>query len=162
MTFLLILHDLSAVALLGALTHQCVALLRRSARQPDSFLTRYASVSSRAFTRAVVVLYVGVVVLGAILYPTYRTDVRVEFEEMSMFWAVGCFELKEHFAGLGLAMLPAYLQGWRTLDGASTVFDGTVERGATGGLQALTLLLAGIVWWDFLVGHVLNNIRGLG
>ena len=25
----------------------------------------------------------------------------------------------------------------------------------------ITVLLAAIVWWDFLVGHVLNNIRGL-
>jgi hypothetical protein len=28
--------------------------------------------------------------------------------------------------------------------------------------MALTLMLAFIVWWGFLVGHVLNNIRGFG
>jgi hypothetical protein len=26
---------------------------------------------------------------------------------------------------------------------------------------AITAILGFIVWWDFLVGHVLNNIRGL-
>jgi hypothetical protein len=27
---------------------------------------------------------------------------------------------------------------------------------------ALTGMLAFIVWWNFLVGHIVNNIRGFG
>ena len=27
---------------------------------------------------------------------------------------------------------------------------------------ALTALLAFIVWWNFLTGHIVNNIRGFG
>jgi hypothetical protein len=27
--------------------------------------------------------------------------------------------------------------------------------------KIITLLLAAIAWFDFIVGHVLNNIRGL-
>jgi hypothetical protein len=30
------------------------------------------------------------------------------------------------------------------------------------GRIAISLIIASIVWWDFLVGHVLNNLRGLG
>jgi hypothetical protein len=70
---------------------------------------------------------------------------------MSLGWAVGLFELKEHAGGIGLGLLPAYAFLWRS--------DATpAQRGARIGI---TVLLAAIVWWDFLVGHVLNNIRGL-
>jgi hypothetical protein len=91
------------------------------------------------------------VALGGLVYPSYRVDVRIPFEEMSLGWAIGLFELKEHFAGLGLALLPLYVLVWRP-DSAAT------HRGER---IAITLLLAFVVWWDFLVGHILNNLRGL-
>ena len=151
-TFLLILHSLAGVALLGAITHQGVALLRRAPARGDSFVARYSSVKQQVFTRAVAGLYVAQVALGALIYPRYRLDVRIPFEEMSLGWAIGLFELKEHFAGIGLAMLPFYLTSWRDAQ------DSTQRTDRIG----ITLLLAFIVWWDLLVGHVLNNIRGLG
>lgn len=151
-TFLLILHSLVGVALLGAITHQAVSLLRQAIARGDSFVTRYSSVDSQAFTGAVAVMFAVQVALGAMIYPRYRLDVRIPFEEMSLGWAVGLFELKEHFAGIGLAMLPFYVFVWRNAD--------REDRGAD--RTAVTLLLTFIVWWDLLVGHVLNNIRGLG
>jgi hypothetical protein len=47
-------------------------------------------------------------------------------------------------------MLPLYWLLWRRPDGA-----GTLAR------TAVTLIFCFIVWYGFLVGHVLNNIRGL-
>jgi hypothetical protein len=70
---------------------------------------------------------------------------------MSLGWAIGLFELKEHFAGLGLALLPYYAYTWKP-ELATTL---RADR------LLITLILAFVVWWDFLVGHVLNNIRGL-
>ena len=96
-------------------------------------------------------LYASLVVLGALIYPAYRLDVRIPFEEMSLGWAVGLFELKEHFAGIGLGLLPFYVSAWK----AAPTADRRRDR------MGITLVLAFIVWWDFLVGHVLNNIRGL-
>lgn len=151
-TFLLILHSLVGVALLGAITHQLVSLLRRGGARSDSFVARYAGVNQRVFTMAVVGLFAAQVALGALIYPRYRLDVRIPFEEMSLGWAVGVFELKEHFAGIGLAMLPFYAYTWST----------AADIGRQPDRLGVTLLLAFIVWWDFLVGHVLNNIRGLG
>lgn len=148
---LLILHGLVGVALLGALTHQAATLLRQRTVRTGSFIDRYMGVNQRAFVGAVVVLYAAEVLLGAIIYPTYRIDVRIPFEEMSMGWAVGVFELKEHFAGIGLGVLPLYAVACRA-DSAAT------EHRARLGL---TLVLAFVVWWGFLIGHVLNNIRGL-
>jgi hypothetical protein len=148
---LLICHGLAGVALLGAITHQLASAVRARPARSTAFLDRYAGVNQRVFTVAVVLLYLAGVILGAIIYPSYRLNVRVPFEQMSLGWAVGLFELKEHFGGIGLALLPAYAWLWRSDQAESHRID----------RMAVTALLAFIVWWDFLVGHVLNNIRGL-
>lgn len=150
MVALLILHGLVGVALLGAITHQVVSVFRKRPLRSGSFVDRYTSVNQGTFTVAVVSLYVAQVILGAIIYPAYRLNVRIPFEEMSLGWAVGIFELKEHFAGIGLSALPVYAYSWRT----------AIEAQRRDRI-AITVLLAFIVWWDFLVGHILNNIRGL-
>ena len=150
-TALLILHGLVGVALLGAITHQTASLFRKSASRSGSFLDHYTGVRQRTFTIAVLWLYPVGVLLGAVIYPAYRLNVRIPFEEMSLGWAVGMFELKEHFAGIGLGMLPIYAHTWRR--------EG--EESHRGDRIALTMVLTIIVWWDFIVGHVLNNIRGL-
>jgi hypothetical protein len=151
-TALLILHGLVGVALLGAITHQLVSVLRRRTTRNGTFLDRYTGVTQMTFTTAVVSLYVAGLVLGAVIYPSYRLDVRIPFEEMSLKWAIGLFELKEHFAGIGLAVLPVYAFVWRSESTESRRRDRIT----------ITMLLTFIVWWDFLVGHILNNIRGLG
>jgi hypothetical protein len=164
-TALLILHGLLGVALLGALTHQLVSLVRAGAvtagaetvvaragtANKSTFMSRYTSVGQGGFTLAVIVLYVLTLVLGAVIYPTYRLDVRIPFEEMSLIWAVGLFEVKEHWGGIGLGVLPLYAYVWRPQQTSSHHRD----------RLATTILLSLIVWSDFLAGHVLNNIRGL-
>ncbi|MCW1383706.1 hypothetical protein OLX02_12825 [Novosphingobium sp. KCTC 2891] len=156
---LLLLHGLIAVALLGAITHQAAAVLREgtargTAHPRASFAGRYAAVASRGFANAVIALYVATLVLGGLVYPAYRLDVRPAFEEMELGWAVGLFELKEHWGGIGLALLPLYRACWRQEDGAA---DHAMHKGRTG----VTLTLAFIVWFDFIAGHLLNNLRGL-
>lgn len=151
-TALLILHGLVGVALLGAITHQLVAMMRkRGQARSGSFMDRYGSVNQNVFVIAVVALFLVNLVLGAIIYPAYRLNVRIAFEEMYLFKAVGVFELKEHFAGLGLGLLPLYYWLWKPQVAQSHVRD----------RFAITLILAFVVWWDFLIGHILNNIRGL-
>ena len=66
--------------------------------------------------------------------------------------ALGLFDLKEHFVAIGLALLPAYWVCWR-----QPRADEPARTRA-----ALTSILAFIVWWSFLIGHVLNNIMGFG
>jgi len=151
-TVLLIIHGLLAVALLGAVTHQAVSACW-AARQPaGAFVTRFRAVSAPAYANAVVLLYVLTAILGGVIYPDYRMSIRVVLEQLDMPMANGSFELKEHFAVLGLAVLPAYWCFWRL----------PLAQAYASGRVALTLLIAFIVWWNFLVGHVLNNIRGFG
>ena len=115
------------------------------------FVGRYVRVRQERFTWAIVCLYVLVIGLGSTLYPSYRVDVRIPFEEMALAWAIGLFELKEHWGALGLGLLPLYVRLWSPEVAASHVRDRRV----------VTVLIALIVWFDFITGHILNNIRGL-
>ena len=151
-TALLILHGLVGVALLGAITHQLVSMYRRRTKRSGSFIDRYTGVNQQVFVVAVISLYVAQVILGAIIYPAYRLNVRIPFEEMFLFKAVGAFEMKEHFAGIGIGMLPLYFWLWRPANADTHRRDRIV----------ITSILAFIVWWGFLIGHILNNIRGFG
>jgi len=149
--FLLILHSLLAVALLGAITHQTISAWAPASRAAaSSFIVRMRAVPPTSYVNAVIVLYALTALLGAIIYPSYRINVRIVLEQMQLYTPNGAFELKEHFVALGLGMLPAYWYFWR----ASQV----AEYGRT--RAVLTALLAFIVWWGFVVGHILNNIRG--
>jgi hypothetical protein len=151
-TVLLIVHGLLAVALLGAITHQAASVLAPARRPAGSFVARFRSVPGASYANAMVVLYVLTFVLGAIIYTEYRISIRTVVEQLGMWSAHGSFELKEHFAAMGLAILPAYWNYWR----------GPASPAELRARTALTALLAFIVWWNFLVGHILNNIRGFG
>jgi hypothetical protein len=151
-TALLIVHGLLAVALLGAITHQAASVWWPAHRPAASFVGRFRAVPAAGYANAVVLLYLCTASLGGILYPEYRLSVRVVLEQLQLRQANGAFELKEHFASVGLALLPAYWVFWR----AAPAEPYTRAR------AVVTLLLALIVWWNFLVGHVLNNIRGFG
>ena len=151
-TTLLIIHGLVAVALLGATTHQTLAAWKAAHARPASFLGRFRSVPSASFANAVVVLYAVSTVLGGIVYLYFRVDVRPELERAGHWHVLGFFDLKEHFAAIGLALLPAYWVCWRR----PLADEPTQIR------TALTSILAFIVWWGFLTGHVANNIMGFG
>jgi hypothetical protein len=146
---LLIAHALLAVTLLGAITHQTIGAWLPARQRAESFVGRMRSVPPAAYANAVVVLYVATATVGAVIYPSYRLNVRLVLEQMQLYAANGSFELKEHFVTLGLGVLPAYWYFWRKAPA-----DHARTR------AALTALLAFVVWWSFIVGHVLNNIRG--
>jgi hypothetical protein len=148
---LLIVHGLMAVGLLGAITHQAFSVARKPMSPPRSFVDRFRGVNSPAFTNVIVLLFVTTACLGGLLYPRYRVDVRPALEDLQLRAANGVFETKEHFAAVGLGLLPAYWLYWRL----PLARDGARTR------KYLTWMLAFIVWWNFLAGEVLNNIKGL-
>src|SRR5437773_7916548 len=148
-TALLIIHGLVAVALLGAITHQTLATWAPARTRPGSFFGRFRAVPSASFANAVVALYAVSALLGAIVYLYFRVDIRPDLERGGHWQTLGLFDIKEHFVAIGLALLPAYWICWRR--------PGTDESPRT--RAALTSILAFIVWWSFLIGHVVNNIR---
>ncbi len=108
-TFLLIVHGLFAVALLGSITHQAISVLVPARKTADSFVGRVRAESAPSYVSAIIVLYVATAILGGIIYGEYRMAVRVVLEQLDLWKANGAFELKEHFVALGLGMLPRLL-----------------------------------------------------
>jgi hypothetical protein len=84
-------------------------------------------------------------------YPTYRLSVRTVLQEYHFYKPEGMFELKEHLMALSLALLPLYWLLWR-----APTADNRIAR------AAITSFIAVTVWWGFLTGHIINNIRGFG
>jgi hypothetical protein len=67
-------------------------------------------------------------------------------------WSVnGSFELKEQFLAIGLGMLPFYWHVWRQS------LDDTLALA-----RKMTIaLLFFAVWFGFITGHVVNNVKGI-
>jgi hypothetical protein len=148
---LLMLHVLVGASLLGAITHQAFSVARKPVAPPRSFVERFRGVNSPTFTNVVVILFIANVILGGLLYPRYRVDVRPTLEDLQLRAANGMFEAKEHFAAVGLGLLPAYWRAWRL----------PLQPGHAATRKYLTWILAFVVWWSFVIGELLNNIKGL-
>jgi hypothetical protein len=118
--------------------------------RPVRFLLQ--PLSCRAVRLIRVVLYSVAALLGAVVYLYFRVDIRPELEQAGHWEALGLFDIKEHFVAIGLALLPAFWVLWQQ-QGAD---------GLTRARAALTSILAFIVWWSFMIGHVMNNIMGFG
>jgi hypothetical protein len=151
-TVLVIVHGLVAVALLGAITHQTLAAWAPAGARPGSFFSRFRAVQPASFASAIVVLYAVSALLGAILYLYFKVDVAPDLERDHHWQAMGFFDLKEDFVSIGSGILPAYWVCW-----CRPIVDEPSRARA-----ALTAVLGFIVWWGFLVGHVMNNMMGFG
>jgi hypothetical protein len=150
-SILLMIHGILAVFLLGAVTHQALSAAWPVQKRTSGFVSAVRSVNGMSYTNAVVFLFVVTFLLGIFIYPTYRINVRTVLQEYHFFKPEGSFELKEHFIAISLALLPAYWYFWHK---ASE--DNRVTR------AVLTCILTFSVWWGFITGHVINNIRGFG
>src|SRR6185436_3731649 len=153
-TILMIVHGLAAVALLGALTYQAMSVLApvRAGAGPGGIVTRFRAVQGAGYATAVCVLWLVTFIFGAWIYTKYRMYVRIPIEQQGYWKTQGIFELKEHLAVIGLGLLPIYWYFWK--NARNPEYDSA--------RRWLTVVLAGMVWYMFLVGHIVNNVRGFG
>lgn len=155
-TVLFTIHALLAVALLGALTHQAVAVLmpvrRAAAAAGPNFVNRFRAVHGPGYAVAVCVLWIVTFFFGAWIYTKYRMYVRIPIEQAGYWKTQGVFELKEHLASIGLGLLPIYWYFWKNANNPE--YD-SARKG-------LTVTLAAFCWFMFLAGHIVNNVRGFG
>ena len=145
---LLLLHAFCAMFLVGAITHQVLAVWWPITETTTGWWRSLRAVHPERYTKAVVALYCITVVPGALDYVPFRLVARAQYLDLYVKWATGLFELKEHATGIGLAVLPAYVAAWR-------------EPGATGARRAFTTFVTIVIWWNLIVGHVVNNVRGM-
>jgi hypothetical protein len=153
-TILMIIHGLLAVALLGALTHQAMSVLApvRQAAVGAGIVTRFRAVQGAGYATAVCVLWIITYLFGAWIYTKYRMYVRMPIEAQGFWKTQGAFDLKEHLASMGLGLLPVYWLFWK--DAKNPEYDSARKW--------LTVTLAAFVWYMFLIGHIVNNVRGVG
>ena len=149
-TTLLIFHGLIAVALMGGITHQTMAACW-PARKAETFADSFRAVNAARYTNATIALYLVSMLLGGVIYTTYRLSVSPFLRSARLTSIDGSFELKEQFAAIGLGMLPMYWLVWRE------PLDLKYARARV----AVTAILCFVIWYSFLVGHILNNVRGL-
>jgi hypothetical protein len=148
---LLIIHGLLAFLLLGAITHQVVSVWAPARARRGNIIARFSAVPGAGYANAIVILYGVTAIFGGWIYTLYRITSRLTLEQGQYWKTFGAFELKEHVIALGLAVLPAYWYYWKAP---------LAEEHARTRL-ILTTLLAALVWYGFIVGHLTNNIRGL-
>jgi hypothetical protein len=142
---------LVAVALIGAITHQTLAVFAPVNKSPQSFFARFRAVNAGHYVNAIIVLFVIANLIGWIVYPNYRIGARLQMTDLRLFVQVGTFEVKENVMAIGLATLPFYWWLWQPAN---------AEQYATT-RKFTTLFIAMLVWYGFLIGHFLNNIAGI-
>jgi hypothetical protein len=148
----LFVHLMLALGLLGAITHQSMAVALPVRKPAVGIITRFRAVSAGGYTTAVCVLYVLNLLVGAYIYTQYRIAIRIPLEDAHYYKTAGFFDFKEHVAALGLVLLPAYWYFWKNAQNPE--YDNA--------RKGVTLVLAVMVWFLFLVGHFVNNTRGFG
>ena len=149
----LIVHGLCAIFLLGALSHQAASCWRQAgAGRAMTMPAGFMAVRGPLYARAVLVSYVLTMLLGDVVYGPYRVDVKTMLFDLQLWSWNGVFEIKEHLVAIGLFLLPPYWILW------STPLDPGLERPR----RALTTLLALVVWYALVAGHLLNNLKGVG
>jgi hypothetical protein len=109
-------------------------------------------VQGAGYATAVCVLWIVTYFFGAWVYTKYRMYVRMPIEAQGFFKTQGMFDLKEHIASMGVGLLPIYWFFWK--NARDPQYD--IAR------RWLTVLLGAMVWYMFLMGHIVNNVRGLG
>lgn len=107
---LLYLHFIGVIVLAGSLTHNVLLVYnylrkRYIKRRLEKFYVKVSCIT-----------YALVFGLGALLYPVFRVRVRAEYFDTTLPWATGLFEIKEHWAALGLGLFLAYYGMSRWLD----------------------------------------------
>ena len=147
---LVIIHGLLAIGLLGAITHQGLSVWRKPA-PARVFVERFRAVNPGGYANAISVLYVLTFAMGAYIYPTFVLDVKASVADAGMRTTIGVFQIKEHVAVIGLALLPAYWHFWKR----SPLTENVTAR------RMLTTVVMLCTWYSLLIGHVLNNVRGL-
>ncbi len=98
---LLIFHMLVTIVLAGSMTHNFFVVIGylRGKFNRNKLELKFLKVS--------VWCYSIVYILGTLIYPTFRIRVRHEYFDEQLPWATGLFEVKEHWAALGMAFIVA-------------------------------------------------------
>lgn len=146
---LLLIHGVAAAGLLGMVTHQSLSVLMTGNKK--SFVGSYVAVRSLLFTNTIIVTFLFNFLMGMWIYTRYRYTARPALEDLNLQAYVGAFEFKEHLLAIILFTLPAYWVFWNKVPLETHPQTRTI----------LTLFVGCSIWIAYLVGHLVNNARGI-
>jgi len=98
---LLVVHLLVTIVLVGSMTHNFLVVVDylRGKFNRKKLELKFLKVSVWSYTF--------VYIVGALIYPAFRIRVRHEYFDEQLPWATGLFEVKEHWAAVGMALIVA-------------------------------------------------------
>lgn len=145
---LLILHALLAILLLGSMTHNALITVRY-------LWGNFSRVRlEKRYVQVAFIAYLLTFTLGALIYPNYRYYVRDRYFDLHMPWASHLFDIKEHWAAIGLALFIAFFLFSRELNPRT-------DRHWLFFYVFLSLTLTLIVWFDLISGLLLSSYRSI-
>lgn len=100
-TLWLFVHLILALGLLGAITHQAMAVALPVRKPAIGIVTRFRAVPAAGCTTAICLLYVLTFFAGSFIYTQYRIAIRIPLETAHFYKTGGFFDFKEHVATLG-------------------------------------------------------------
>src|SRR6202042_910763 len=80
-TLWLFVHLILAVGLLGALTHQAMAVALPARQAAGGIVTRFRAVPAAGYATAVCVLWILTYIVGSYIYTKYRIAIRIPLEQ---------------------------------------------------------------------------------
>lgn len=145
--FLLVLHALTAIVLIGSTTHHAIiawGYLRGT----------YKVRLGRIYGATIGATYAITIGFGLLVYPTFRYHTRALYLDRYDKWASNLFDMKENFAALGLGPVIALFI-------LSRVMNPKEDAQLRAGYIAFAFLVCAIVWFDVISGLVITNTRGV-
>lgn len=140
--WLLVVHALGAMALLGASTHLVVVkVLGWRGRRQERLEQRYS--------RLIGPLFIATYGVGLFLYPHFRVNVRARFLDAEHPWASNLFDFKEHLVSLGLPLAVGLFFLAR---------GGPAVRPVT---DTFAVVLWLMVLWSAVSGLIVTSVRGI-
>jgi len=144
---LLLIHLLATFVLVGSMTHNVfiVAGYVRGKFGRQKLEQRYVKVSLWAYT----IVYI----IGVLIYPAFGAHIRHTYFDPQLPWATGLFEVKEHWAAMGLAMIFVYYFLRKN-------FLPSEERNKLFLYVPLCVILNVILWYKVIVSCCLTAMKG--
>jgi len=144
---LVVLHAAAAIVLVGSSTHHALIAL-------GYLRSVFKERLGRIYASTVLGSYLVTFLLGGAAYPAFRYHVRALYLDRYEPWASNLFDIKEHFASLGLPMAVGVFVLSRVLR----------PKQDTELLPTYAVMVFGvaiIVWFNLFSGLIITLVRGV-
>jgi hypothetical protein len=147
---ILVLHALFALAMGGASTH--LVLVTVGLQRADRVFASKVRLT-RIYSQVTGWLFAGTLLIGAVVYPTYRYFVRGLFLDRYAPWASNLFDFKENIAAGALPFAVALIWLGRRFDGTDAEVRMTVA--------ACAFVVFSVVAFDIVSGLIIVAVRSV-